>query len=158
MQAVAVAGARAVLVVLLAVSVLAQVVLIPRLALDTVAVFPEAEPLRMPGIIGCVAIVLCAQVALLAAWRLLSLLRHGGMLQPAASGPLNALIGSGVAAVVLFLASFAILTAAQSMPPAAMIIMVLGVLGGSGLTVGALAMRERVRKAGAVQRDVVEAA
>jgi hypothetical protein len=63
---------RVCLVVLFLGSVLAQV-LLPAFAADRAQVFSEVEPLVVPYSVVGILVIICAQVTLLAVWRLLSM-------------------------------------------------------------------------------------
>jgi hypothetical protein len=67
---------RVTLVVLLIGTVLAQL-LVPVLAFAEATVFPEIAYLAVPYAVALIAVIVCAQVALLVVWRLLSFVKAG---------------------------------------------------------------------------------
>lgn len=66
---------RVLLVLLLLGTVLAQL-LVPVLASQEAAIWPEVAYLAVPYAVALILVIACAQVALLATWRLLSLVRN----------------------------------------------------------------------------------
>lgn len=92
--------ARVGIVVLLLGSVLAQV-LVPVLASQEAAIYPEVAHLAMPYTIAAIAFIGCGQVALLAVWRLLSLVDAGAILTGRATRWIDVIIAATVAATVL---------------------------------------------------------
>lgn len=116
MQHTAVVGVKVVVAFILAVSLAGQVFVIPFLADELVRQYPEFEGLRVPGIVGCVALVVCAQVALVCVWRLLSMVAGASIFTPpTAFSWVNALIGCCVAFAGLIAVAFVILYAASAM-------------------------------------------
>lgn len=156
MQHAAVAGSKAAIVVILALLLLAQVVLIPLQAAQTVQMFPEVEYLRIPGIVGCIAIVACVQFALICVWSLLSMVAKGSIFQPSAFRVVNTIIGCIIAATCLLVAAFVILTVANAMPPGVVIMLVMGITGGAGLALLLVVMRGLLRKATGLDQDLAE--
>lgn len=156
MQELTVYGAKAVLFLILLASAVGQIFVIPQLASETVSVFPEADYLRVPGIIGCVAIILCVQVALVCVWRLLSMVAESSIFEPSAFATVNLIIGSSGVATVLVAAAFVVLTVAGAMSPGVMLLLIAGVLGGTGLTLLIVVMRGLLKQATALEKDLAE--
>jgi hypothetical protein len=69
---------RIALLVLLLGSVLVQL-LVPLLASQEATLFPEVAYLAVPYSVAAILFIACGQVALLAVWRLLSLVRNGAI-------------------------------------------------------------------------------
>lgn len=90
---------------MLAVAVAVQAVVLPMLAADAEATFPEVAYLRTPLTLLAVLAIACGEAALLCIWRLLSLARHGTFLTNRSVRWVDALIlslaaGTGVLAVI----------------------------------------------------------
>lgn len=110
--------------------------------------------MQVPAILGCVAIVACVQVALIALWRLLSLVAHERIFDASAFRYVTAIIVSAAAAAALFAAAFAILSAADAMPPSVGALLVVGVLTSSGIALLVTVMRELLRKATELEHEL----
>lgn len=156
MQRAAVVGSKAVIVAILTISLAGQTLVIPLVADETVRMYPEAAYLRLPGIVGCVAIVACAQVALVCVWRLLSMVARESIFQPSAFRLVSTIIGSAFAATLLFVAAFAILLIADAASPGVMIMILTGAVTGAGLTLLLVVMRGLLKKATELEQDLAE--
>jgi hypothetical protein len=91
---------RVTLVVLLIGTVLAQL-LVPVLAFAEATVFPEIAYLAVPYAVALIAVIVCAQVALLVVWRLLSLVGGGVIFTRRALRWVDVIIACAVVATVL---------------------------------------------------------
>ena len=156
MQQAAVVASKAVIVVILLISLLGQVFVIPELAAETVWSFPEVEYLRVPGILGCIAIVACAQIALVCIWQLLSMVDNSSVFQKSAFVFVNVIIGCGIAATALFVSAYVVLQLASALSPGTVIILVVGAVGSIGLTMLLVVMRGLLRKATQLEYDMAE--
>ena len=156
MQQAAVLGSKAVVIVILLISLVGQIVVIPVLAAETVAQFPEAEYLRVPGILGCVAIVLCVQVAMVCIWRLLSMVATSRVFHASAFAMVSVMIGCGAAATILFFVAFVVLSAANVMNQGLIILLGAGFVGGLGFSMLLVVMRGLLRKATQLEQDMAE--
>lgn len=154
MQRAAILGAKVVIVVALLLSLVGQVLFVPMLAAEAVREVPEAEGLRWPGIIGCVAIILCAQVALVCMWRLLSMVAKEHIFDRRAFRVVDVMIGCAVAAAVLFAIAFLILTIANAMPPVVAIFLIMGFFGAAGIALLLVVMRGLLQKATALEHEM----
>ncbi|MGC5076178.1 DUF2975 domain-containing protein [Agrococcus sp. DT81.2] len=154
MQRGAIVGAKAAIAMLLAASLVGHLWFIPLAAWEVVSELPAAAPLQLPGIVGCVAIVACVQVTLLALWRLLSLLAHDRIFDASAFRPVTAIIASAVAAAALFAAALVILASANAMPPSVGALLVVGMLTSGGIALVVIVMRELLRKATALEHEL----
>ena len=156
MQRAAVIGAKAVIVVALLLSLLGQVVIIPLLAAEAVRELPAAEGLRWPGIIGCWAIILCVQVALVCMWRLLSMVVRQRIFDGRAFRLVDAMTGSAIGAAALFAIAFGILLAVNAMPPVVGLFLVMGFFGAAGIGLLLVVMRGLLVKATALESEMGE--
>ncbi|MFA4841551.1 MAG: DUF2975 domain-containing protein [Agrococcus sp.] len=156
MQRAAIVGAKAAIAMLLGASLVGQLWFIPLAAWEVVSELPAAAPLQLPGIVGCVAIVACVQVALLALWRLLSLVAHERIFDPSAFRSVTAIIVSAAAAAALFAAALVILSAANAVPPSVGALLVVGLLTSGGIALVVTVMRELLRKATELEHELAE--
>jgi hypothetical protein len=156
MQRAAVMGCKAVIVLIGVIAVLGQAVVVPLMAAEAAEAFPEVAYLRIPGIVGCVAVIACVEVALVCVWRLLSMVARESVFSPAAFRPVDVIVGCVLAATVLLVAAFAILAAARALSPGMMIMLVAGAVGGAGLTLLMVVMRGLLRKAAGLEQDLAE--
>ena len=110
----AVLALRVVLVVLLAGSVLVQVVFVPLLAIDlNNELAQELAYLRVPFVIITVLGVVTAQVVLVCVWKLASMVRRGTVFSHGAFRYVDVIIGAVIAAAVLVLAFAALMAGAN---------------------------------------------
>ena len=91
---------RAALLVLLFASVLAQV-LMPVYASEVGSRFPEVAYLVVPYSLAAILFIACGQVALLAVWRLLSLVDDGVIFTRRAVRRVDVIVACGAAATIL---------------------------------------------------------
>lgn len=66
----------------LALSLFAQIVILPGIAADEVRLFPAYEPYRVPLLAVGIAFIVCAQVALVALWVLVLRAQTGNFFRP----------------------------------------------------------------------------
>lgn len=154
MQRAAIIGAKVVIVVALALSLVGQVLIIPLLAAEAVREMPTAEGLRWPGIIGCWAIILCAQVALVCMWRLLSMVARRRIFDRRAFRVVDVMTGSAIAAAILFAIAFVTLTAVNAMPAVVALFLIMGFFGAAGIGLLLLVMRGLLVKATELEHEM----
>ncbi len=109
---------RAVIVALLAGSVVVQAVMVPLLASDLEGLDAEYSYLRSPFLTIVVLIVLAAQTVLVCVWRLVTMARRGTVFSHAAFRYVHIVIGAFVAAAVLVFALGALLAPGRPSHPA----------------------------------------
>lgn len=156
MHRTAIVGTKLVILLLLAASLFVQVVLIPIQANQTVAMFPEVEYLRVPGIVTAVAITACGQLVLLCTWRLLTMVATSSIFGHSAFGFVNVMIGSGAAAAAIGAFAFIALNLVNVTPPGVMIFLLGGCLTCLGLTLLLIVMKGLLRKATQLEHDLSE--
>lgn len=156
MQKAAVMGAKAVIAIILVVSLAGQVFVVPFLADEMARTYPEAEALRVPGILGCIALVICAQAALVCVWRLLSIVAGASVFDPSAFGWVNALIGCCVLFTGLIVIALVILAATNAMQPGVMVMLVAAFIAGVGGTLLLVVMKGLLQKASQLAQDLAE--
>ncbi|GEK81575.1 DUF2975 domain-containing protein [Agrococcus baldri] len=156
MQRAAILGAKAVIVVALLLSLLGQLLIVPLLAAEAVREMPAAEGLRWPGIIGCWAIILCVQVALVCMWRLLSMVARDRIFDVRAFRLVDVMTACAIAAAVLFAVAAVILTGAQALPPVVGLFLIMGFFGAAGIALLLLVMRGLLARATGLEADMAE--
>ncbi|MFC9112817.1 MULTISPECIES: DUF2975 domain-containing protein [Streptomyces] len=126
---------RAVIVALLAGSVVVQAVMVPLLASDLEALDAEYSYLRSPFLAIVVLIVLAAQTVLVCVWRLVTMARRGTVFSHAAFRYVHIVIGAFVAAALLVFALGALLAPGEAVAPGVVLL-----VGGLGLAIGGIAL------------------
>lgn len=137
-------------------TVLAQVFVIPEYAAMGAEESPEVAYLRVPGMVGCIAILLCFQVALACIWRLLTLVSGSRIFQPAAFRVVDVLIGAVAAMALLFIAAWVILDASEALGGGTVLPVGFGILGSTGLTLLLVVLRGLLRQAATLEQDLAE--
>ena len=132
---------RFVLVTLGLLALLSQTVLLPRLAGEYAAAYPQAAHLAVPYAIAAIVAVACLEAALLAAWRILSIVVAEGGLTLGAAEPANVIAASlGLSGITVA----GICAHAGSVASVGGPLMLTGLLAGLGLVPAAVALRNRV--------------
>ncbi|MEU0290208.1 DUF2975 domain-containing protein [Streptomyces sp. NPDC006147] len=126
---------RAVIVALLAGSVVVQAVMVPLLASDLEGLDAAYSYLRSPFLAIVVLIVLAAQTVLVCVWRLVTMARRGTVFSHAAFRYVHIVIGAFVAAAVLVFALGALLAPGEAVAPGVVLL-----VGGLGLAIGGIAL------------------
>lgn len=138
---------RAVLIVLMAGTVLTQV-LVPMLAQDLGGPYEETAHLVLPYSVGGVLVIVCAQVALVMIWRLLSLVDTDTIFTVRAVRWVDAIIVCGVTAAVLTAAvAFHLLVIVGVGGPAFLFLLAASVVGGAAFALLMAHMRDLLRAA-----------
>lgn len=138
-----------------------QFVVIPGAAAEEVARFPPYAPLAAPYVTVAIIGVACVQVALIAVWVLLAMLRRDALFSSTAFRWVDVIIGSTVAATLLA-AGVAVHLAVADVPSPTGNMGVIGALGAAIVTTGAGAalamllvlMRGLLRKATDLQTEM----
>ncbi|WP_072314545.1 DUF2975 domain-containing protein [Agrococcus sp. Marseille-P2731] len=156
MQRAAIIGAKVVIVVALLLSLTGQGFFVPLLAAEAVREMPEAAGLRWPGIIGCIAIILCVQVALLVMWRLLSMVARDRIFDARAFGLVGIMIACALAASALFAVALVVLAVASALPPVVAIFLIMGFFGAAGIGLLLVVMRGLLTKATDLEHEMAE--
>ncbi|TXJ07835.1 MAG: DUF2975 domain-containing protein [Aeromicrobium sp.] len=156
MQKAVILATRGTIVFFVLLSLLGQIVVIPFLASEIAQAYPEFAHLKVVGIVGCIAIVLCVQVALVCMWRLLTLVSKETIFDPKAFAAVNILAGSFFAVALLALASQFVLAFGGAGHPSLLLLATVSFFGGLGLGLLMLVMKELLRKATTFAHDLEE--
>lgn len=139
---------RAVLVVGLAGTVFAQVLMVWALFADPEDGTLPLTPIRLVVVLGCAAV----QVVQVCVWRLVTMVRRGTVFSPAAFRYVDGVIGAIVAAGLLWLTLAVLMAQGPEMEPPG--ILFLGAVGVAVLGVALIVLVLRMLLAQAVARDV----
>ncbi|MCG0285534.1 DUF2975 domain-containing protein [Streptomyces sp. PSAA01] len=140
-----------------------QIVVIPTTAADEVDRFPPYAPFATPYVTVAIVGVACVQIALVAVWMLLAMVRRGAIFTPMAFRWVDAIIGSAVVATLLAVGVTGHL-ALTDIPSPDDGMEVIGALGGAVVAVGMgvsfamimVIMRSLLRKATDLQSEMAE--
>jgi hypothetical protein len=143
---------RAVLVALLAGSLLVQTVMVPLLAGDLDGLNADYAYLRTPFLVITVLGVVTVQVVLVCVWRLVTMVRRGTVFSHAAFRYVHIVIGAMVAAALLVFALGVVLAPGEAVAPG--VVLLLGGVALAVLGVALIVLVLRMLLAQAVARDV----
>jgi hypothetical protein len=140
-----------------------QIVVLPTTAADDVAQFPPYAPYEVPYVTVAITGVACVQIALVAMWKLLALVRHGALFSPRAFRWVDLIIGCS-AACTLLAAGVTVHLLVADIPSPGDGMEVIGAFGAAGLATGAgvafimlmVIMRGLLRKATQLQTEMAE--
>lgn len=156
MQPRATAALKALIVVLLALLIVAQIVLIPGVATVTAFRNPDLAFLEVPGIIGAVVFLALVEIVLLCVWKLLSLVRTDQIFSPRAFRYVDIIIGAMVAAAVLIAGALIVIYGARAVNPGILLLGVLGMVVGASLALLVGVLRGLLRTALQLEQDMSE--
>lgn len=142
---------RTVFAVVLAGSLVVQVVMVPLLATDLNDLGPDDAYLRAPLIILPVLFVVAIQVAAVCVWQLVTMVRGGTVFSHAAFRYVDVVIGAISAAALLTFALGAVLAPGDAVAPGVVLL-----VGGAGVLIAGIALIVLVLRmllAQAVARD-----
>lgn len=163
MQRFSIATLRVGVIVAFLAGLFGQIVVIPATAADEVDRFPPYGPFAAPYVAVAIAGVACVQVALIAVWMLLAMVRRDAIFTSRAFRWVDIIIGSSVVATVLALGVTGHL-ALTDVPTPDDGMEVIGALGAATVSVGigvafvllVAVMRSLLRKATDLQTEIAE--
>ena len=148
---------RVVLVLLFLGALFAQMWLIPQFSRDVADNVPELAYLAAPYAVLWIAVAVCAQVALVAVWVLLSRIRRGAIFSDRAFFWVDGIIGAGALATALVAGfEFHLLGIVDAGGPPLGILLTGMVLAGAAFVLVMLVMRGLLRQATALQSELEE--
>ena len=145
---------RVVLVVVLVGTVLTRVLLLPLLASDVVATFPEAAGLRAPTLALTIAGVGTLQVAAVCLWRLVTMAGREAVFTTSAVRVVDVLVGAACLAAALAVAQLVVLVVGNAQTPGAMLAVVAALVAGVGAALLLLVVRGVLGRAVGLEREV----
>ncbi|HWI31363.1 MAG TPA: DUF2975 domain-containing protein [Microbacterium sp.] len=147
---------KSLIAVLLALLLACQVFVIPSVAAQSAWRYHEIAYLQVPGIVIGILFLLCVQVVLVCVWRLLSLVRADGIFSESAFPGVDVSLGAVVAATLLVAVTLVTLALSGVMTPSILLLCVLGIVVGAGLSLLIVVLRGLLRKAWMLERDLSE--
>lgn len=157
MERTGIAALRALLAVLLLGGVVAQLWFFPTLAGELARDYPDLAWLRWPLLAVVVVVILGVQVALVAVWRLLSMVEGDTVFSPEAFRWVNVIIAAAVVDTVLVLGVWGVLTCvANANPPAFMLAQLALVVCGATFALLMGVMKGLLGKASAITDELSE--
>ncbi|MFH8347839.1 DUF2975 domain-containing protein [Streptomyces sp. NPDC018045] len=140
-----------------------QVVVIPTTAADEVDSFPPYAPFAVPYVVVAIAGVACVQVALVAVWKLLTMVERDAIFTPRAFRWVDTIIGASVVATLLAAGVAGHLAVAEIPSPddgmdvvSALAAALVGVGVGAAFAMLVVIMRTLLRKATDLQTEMAE--
>lgn len=132
-----------------------QMLIVPLLASEAAATYPEYENLKIPYTVLAIAALACVQVALVALWMLLNMVSWGVVFGERAFRWVDVMIASALAATALTMAvAFHLTFFVQSGGPGVMFLLAAVVVGGVTFALLMVVMRGLLRKATAMHDEL----
>ncbi len=147
--------AKAGIGIFLAALLAVQLWVVPEVAAGFAQLAPEFAGLRMPGVVLNGILLLCVQLALLCAWRLLARFGAGRLFEDGAFRWVDAMIGLTVAGMAVVAAGCGVIGAAGAGSPFVLILTFLALAAGAAIALLLGALREVLRQAVLLQDQVV---
>ncbi|MFK4835418.1 DUF2975 domain-containing protein [Microbacterium sp. ZW T2_14] len=147
---------KAIIAVLIGLLLLCQVVVLPGMARSLAGMYPYLAYLEVPGIVIGVIFTLCAQVVLVCVWRLLTLVRADSIFTPRAFVWVDVSLWAVVFATVLVVTTLGLLLTAPAGSPSIVLLCLLGIVVGAGLSLLLVVLRGLLRKASQLEHDLSE--
>ena len=151
-----IATAKATILLGWALTLLLQLLFIPLLAADTVREFPEVGHLRWPGIVGCVAIVMCVQVVMICTWRLLTMVAESRIFDPVALTYVGVMVAACLGASALFAIAYLVLVGAGALGPGVAFLVIAGAGACLGIALVLAVMRSLLTQATHFKQELTE--
>lgn len=149
---------RVVLVMTFLGALLGQIVVVPTLASDSAAIFPEVAFLATPYVLVGIAAIACLQVVLFAIWILLARVQDNSIFSGDAFGWVNVIIWSAAAATLLVLLLGMHLFGVMKLGGPGVLLAVGGAaVCGTAFVLLMVVMRALLRNATTMERDLAEA-
>ena len=139
MGSLMVVATRAVLAMMLAGSVFVQAVMVPLLAIDLEEADADVAHLQIPFAVLLILIIATAQVTVVCAWRLVTMVRRGTVFSDDAFRYVDVMIGAAAAASVLTFALGVVLAPGDAVPPGMVLL-----VGGAAVVAAGIGLIELV--------------
>lgn len=156
MQRSTIAVLKGLIAVLLVLLLACQIFIIPAVAAQSAWRYHEIAYLQIPGIVIGVLFLLCVQIVLVCVWRLLSLVREDSIFSESAFPGVDVSLGAVVGATLLVAITLVTLAATGVMTPSILLLCVLGIVVGAGLSLLIIVLRGLLKKAWMLERDLSE--
>lgn len=156
MQRTTIVVLKALIALLLALLLFCQVFVVPAVAAQSARRYTEIAYFEIPGTIVGILFLLCVQVVLVCVWRLLSLVREGSIFSESAFPDVDASLGAVAFATLLVLVALIALSLTGFMTPSITLLLLLGVVVGTGLSLLIVVLRGLLRKAWQLEHELSE--
>ncbi|WP_160150895.1 DUF2975 domain-containing protein [Microbacterium timonense] len=147
---------KALIAVLIALLVVCQLAVLPGMAASLAGMYPHLAYLQVPGVVIGVIFTVCAQVVLVCVWRLLTLVRADSIFTPRAFPWVDVSLAAVVIATVLVVTTLALLATAPATSPSVLLLCLLGIVVGAGMSLLLVVLRGLLRKASQLEHDLSE--
>ncbi len=148
MNQAAIVLSKVFVVLLMVAGVLLQAVILPVLAAESAAQFPEVAFLEAPILVLCVLFVLCGEVVLVCVWVLLSLVARDAIFSARAFTYVDVMIAALIVAPALAVAAALVMILSANVGPPGLLLLAFGVtLGCIALALVLVVMRGLLVKA-----------
>lgn len=147
---------KALIAALLGLLLACQIFVIPAVSVQSAWRYHEIAYLQIPGIVIGILFLLCVQVVLVCVWRLLSLVREDSIFTESAFPGVDVSLGAVVGATLLVAITLVTLAFSGAMTPSILLLCVLGIVVGAGLSLLIVVLRGLLRKAWMLERDLSE--
>lgn len=156
MQRSTILALQAVIGVLLVLLVVCQVVIVPAVAAQSAWRYHEIAYLQVPGIVIGILFLVCVQVVMVCVWQLLSLVSADAIFSERAFSRVDVSLAAVGGATVLIAVTLVTLTVVGVQNPSIVLLCVLGIVVGIGLSLLIVVMRGLLRKASMLEHDLSE--
>ena len=156
MQPRVILALRVLIAIVLLLLLIAQFIAVPFVAADFAVRYPKFAPLRAPATVATILLILCVEINFVCVWQLLSLVRRGAIFSREAFRWVRGILLGLIAATAIVAVSFLILLAAGAVTPSISLLLVFGVVVGSGLCLLVLVLRGLLEKALRLEEDLSE--
>lgn len=157
MKLLTIVALRVLLILLFLGAVLAQTAIIPVLAAQEAARWPEVAHLAAPYATLVISAIACAEVALVALWMLLSMVSRGAIFTERAFRWVDVIIYAALAATVLTIAAPAHLLGAVGVGgPGVVLVLGTAAIAGASFVLLMLVMRGLLRTATTLESELAE--
>lgn len=146
---------KSMLALLVLVTLAAQVFVLPEIAQSTANLYPDIAWLRLPMLVIAIVFVACVQVALIATWRLLTMVGRDRIFQDRAFVLVDVIIGAILVAIALMIAAVVLLSTVGLGGPATLYLIAIAVAG-AALALLVVVMRRLLRMATQLSHDLAE--
>lgn len=156
MQPRVILALRALIALMLALLLTAQVAAVPYVAAGFAERYPEFAALRVPAVVAAVLLIACVEATFLCVWQLLSLVSRDAIFSRAAFRWVDGIRICLVAATAIVAIAFGLLLAVGATTPSISLLAVFGVVVGCGLCLLVVVMRGLLEKALRLEEDLAE--
>lgn len=157
MNAPTITALRTLLILIGAGGLVAQIVVIPLVAGEMAAQYPEVAGLQVPYTVAAISVIACVQVALAAIWMLLSMVARSEIFRDAALRWVEVIIGASAVATLMTVGTgFHLVFIASTGGPAAFLGLCAALVAGPAFVLLMVIMRGLLIEATALRSEMAE--